>query len=129
MAAAGVVPGARVRISRLQLILDQLIAVGDQLVLGLEVVVDGLLGDLGLARHIADRDLLVPALGEQPRGRVGDDLAGAGLLAFAQAGVGHVPSIANLDSTKNLVQTQNYSDITTAPPSGPTPPTSKKEPS
>jgi hypothetical protein len=65
--------------------LDQLIAVGDQLFLGLEVVVDGLLGDLGLARHVADRDLLVPALGEQSRGRVGDDLAGAGLLAFAQA--------------------------------------------
>ena len=107
MAAAGVVPGARVRISRLQLILDQLIAIGDQLVLGLEVVVDGLFGDLGLARHLADRDLLIPALGEQPRGRVGDDLARAGLLAFTQAEVGHVLSIANLDSTKNLVQTQS----------------------
>jgi hypothetical protein len=71
-----------------QLILDQLITIGDQLFLGLEVVVDGLFGDLGLARHVADRDLLVPALGEQPRGRVGDDLARAGLLALAQAEVG-----------------------------------------
>jgi hypothetical protein len=44
--------------------LDQLIAVRDQLVLGLEVVVDGLFGDLGLAGHVADRDLLVPVLGE-----------------------------------------------------------------
>ena len=64
-------------------ILDQLIAISDQLFLGLEVVVDGVFGDLGLARHVADRDLLIPALGEQPRGRVGDDLAGADLLAFA----------------------------------------------
>ncbi len=112
-----------------QLILDLLIAVNDQLFLGLEVVVDGLLGDLGLARHIADRDLLIPALGEQPRGRVGDDLARAGLLAFAQAEVGHVPSIANFDLTQNLVQTKSYSDIAAAPPGGPTPPASKKEPS
>jgi hypothetical protein len=80
-----------------QLILDQLIAIGDQLFLGLEVVVDGLFGDLGLARHVADRDLFVSALGEQPCGRVGDDLARAGLLAFAQAGFGHEPIIAKLD--------------------------------
>ena len=72
--------------------------VNDQLFLGLEVVVDGLFGDLGLACHIADRDLLIPALGEQPRGRVGDGLACAGFLAFAQAGLGHVLSIASLDS-------------------------------
>jgi hypothetical protein len=72
--------------------MDLLIAVNDQLFLGLEVVVDGLFGDLGRARHIADRDPLIPALGEQPRSRVGDDLAGAGLLALAQAGVSHRPS-------------------------------------
>ena len=91
-----------------QLILDQLIAVGDQLFLGLEVVVDGLFGDLGLARHVADRDLLVPALGEQPRGRVGDGLARAGLLALAQAEVGHGLSLANIDSTQNLGLTPIY---------------------
>ena len=62
MAAAGVVPGARVRISRRELVLDLLIAVGDQLVLGREVVVDGLFGDLGFTRNIADRDLLIAAL-------------------------------------------------------------------
>src|SRR5271165_1272117 len=54
-----------------QLILDELIAVSDQLFLGLEIVVDGLLGDLGLARP--------------------------GFLAFAQAEVGYGLSIANLD--------------------------------
>ena len=42
-----------------QLILDQLVAVSDQLFLGLEVVADGLFGDLGLARHVADGDLLI----------------------------------------------------------------------
>ena len=80
-----------------QLLLDLLIAVGDQLFLGLEVVVDGLLGDLGRARHIGDRDLLVTALGEQPRGCVGDGAASAGLLALAQAGGRHVLSIASID--------------------------------
>src|SRR5205823_6483449 len=63
--------------------------------------------DLGRARHVADRDLLIPALGEQPRGRVGDELARAGLLAFAQAEVGHGPSIANFDLTQKLVQTKS----------------------
>ena len=53
--------------------------------------------EIRLARDVADRDLLIPALGEQPRGRVGDDLARAGLLAFAQAWVGHAPSITNID--------------------------------
>ena len=91
-----------------QLTLDQLIAIGDQLFLGLEVVVDGLFGDLGLARHVADRDLLIPALGEQPRGRVGDGLARAGLLALAQAGGSHGPSLANIDSTRNLGLTPTY---------------------
>jgi len=42
-----------------QSILDQLVAVSDQLFLGLEVVADGLFGDLGLARHVADGDLLI----------------------------------------------------------------------
>jgi hypothetical protein len=64
MAAVGVVPGAD---QPGQLILDELVAVGDQLFLGLEVVVDGLLGDLGLAGHVADRYLFIPVLGEQPR--------------------------------------------------------------
>jgi hypothetical protein len=48
-------------------ILDLLIEIRDQPLLGLEVVVDGLSGDLGLARDIADRDLLKAALGKQTR--------------------------------------------------------------
>src|SRR5215469_15282122 len=95
------------------------VAVGDQLVLGREVVVDGLLGDLGRARHVGDRDLLVPALGEQPRGRVGDGLARAGLLALAQAGSGHGPTIADFDLTQNLVQTPSNSGVPAAPPRRP----------
>lgn len=78
-----------------QLVLNQLVAVGDQLFRGLEVVADGLSADLGLAGHVADRDLLVTALGEQPRGGAGDDPAGAGLLAPAQPGVAHRLSLAS----------------------------------
>jgi hypothetical protein len=40
--------------------LDQAFAVGDQLILSLEVAVNGLLRDLGFTRHVGDRDLLEP---------------------------------------------------------------------
>jgi hypothetical protein len=100
-----------------------------KLFLGLEVVVDGLIGGLGLARHIADRDPLIPALGEQPRGRIGDDLRVRAFLRSRKPGVGHRPNIANFDSTKNLAHTLNYIHIAAAPPRGPAPPARKKEPS
>src|SRR5207244_10006757 len=85
-----------------QLILDQLIAVGDQLFLGLEVVVDGLFGDLGLARHVADRDLLIAPFGEQPCGGVRDGGSCAGLLALAHAEIRHELSLAYIDLPENF---------------------------
>jgi hypothetical protein len=46
---------------------QRLVLVQDQVVLGREVVVDGLLGDVRGPGHVSDRHLLVAALGEQPR--------------------------------------------------------------
>jgi hypothetical protein len=57
---------------------------------GREVVVDGLLGDLGLARNVNHGNVLVAALGEQAGGGVGDVLPGPRLLELAQSGAGHV---------------------------------------
>ena len=71
-----------------QPVLDLLLAIGDQLLLDRKVVVDGLLGDLGLACHVGDGDVLVAALGEQAASSVGDELAGARLLELAQCGAG-----------------------------------------
>jgi hypothetical protein len=73
-----------------QPILDLLLAIGDQLLLGPEVVVDRLLGDLGLAGHVTDGDMLIAALGEQARCGIGDEPAGARLLELAQSGAGHL---------------------------------------
>jgi hypothetical protein len=71
-------------------LLDLLIAIGDQLLLGRKVVVDGLLGDLGLARHVSHGDILIAALSEQASGGIGDELTGACPLALAQPGASHV---------------------------------------
>ncbi|BCL25570.1 hypothetical protein GCM10017557_04290 [Streptomyces aurantiacus] len=65
-------PGRAVADQLAQPVLDLFVAIGDQLLLVAKVVVHGLLGDLGLAGHVADGDLLVPPLGEQPGGGVGD---------------------------------------------------------
>lgn len=46
----------------------------------------GVLGDLGLARHITYGNVLIPALSEQASGSVSDESPGARLLALAQAG-------------------------------------------
>src|ERR1700722_10942007 len=46
-------------------ILNLLLAIGDQVLLGRKVVVDGLFGDFGLPRHVTDGNILVAALGEQ----------------------------------------------------------------
>jgi hypothetical protein len=72
-----------------QPLLDLLIAIGDQLFLGREVVVDGLLGDLSLARHVSHGDVLIAALSEQAGGGIGDVKPGACPLALAQSGAGH----------------------------------------
>ena len=93
MAAAGVDAGRAGADQVAQPILNLLLAVGDQLFLGREVVVDRLLGDLGLARHVADRDMFVAALGEQAGRGVGDEPAGARLLELAQSGSGHLNSL------------------------------------
>src|ERR1700722_6531023 len=85
-----------------QPVLNLLLAISDQLLLGWEVVVDRLLGDLGLARHIADRDTFVAALGEQAGRGVGDEPARARLLKVAQSGGGHPRSLADL--LQDLIQ-------------------------
>src|SRR5580704_11221007 len=72
-----------------QPVLDLSLAVGDQVFLGRKVVVDGLLGDLGSARHVGDGDLLIAALGEQAGGSVSDVPPGPLLLALAQSGAAH----------------------------------------
>ena len=71
-----------------------LLAIGDQLLLGRKVVVDRLLGDVSLARHVADYDIFVPSFGEEPGRGVGDALTRARLLAFTQSGAGHRTSLA-----------------------------------
>ena len=45
-------------------VLDLLVGIGDQLLLGAEVVVDRRLGDVGLPRDVGDPDLLVAAVGD-----------------------------------------------------------------
>src|SRR6266536_454382 len=63
----------------------------DEVLLGREVVVDGLFGDLGRARDLDDGDGAEAALEEEPHGRVGDQLARAPLLELAKPchGIGH----------------------------------------
>jgi hypothetical protein len=87
-----------------QPILDLLVAIGDQLLLGRKVVVHRLLGDLGLARHVTDGDMFVAALGEQAGRGVGDEPAGARLLELAQSGAGHLtqPSRDAVDYTLEM---------------------------
>ena len=84
---------SRIRRSRAdevaQPILYLLLPIGDQLFLGREVVVDGLLGDFGLARDVYHGNVLVAALREQPSRRVSDESAGACLLTFAESGAVH----------------------------------------
>jgi hypothetical protein len=70
-------------------LLDLLIAIGDQLLFDREVVVDRLLGDLGLTRHVSDGDVLIAAIGEQAGGGIGDVPPGARLLELAQSHAGH----------------------------------------
>src|ERR1700730_15669529 len=72
-----------------QPVLDLSLAVGDQVFLGRKVVVDGLLSDLGRARHVGDGDLLITALSEQAGGSVSDMSPGPLLLALAQSGADH----------------------------------------
>ena len=72
-----------------QPILDLLVAVGDEPLLRRKVVVDRLLGDLGLACDVAHGDVLVAALGEQPGRGIRDQPARARLLALAQSRRGH----------------------------------------
>src|SRR6185312_15635994 len=48
-----------------ELLLDLLVAIGDEPLLGRKIVIDRLLGDLGIPRHVANRDVLVSVLGEQ----------------------------------------------------------------
>ena len=64
-------------------ILDLLLPVGDQLLLGREVVVHRLLGDLGLAGHVPDRHVLVAPLGEKPGRRLREKASGTSLFALS----------------------------------------------
>ena len=70
---------------------DLHLKVGDQLLLGREGVVDGLLRDLCRARHVGDGDVLVAALGEQAGSGSRDVPSGPLLLDLAQSAVGHPP--------------------------------------
>ena len=81
-----------------QPILNLLLAIGDQLFLGRKVVVDGLLGDLGLARHVSDGNVLIATLGEQAGRGVGDEPPGTRLLALPQSRTGHTESLAGTRS-------------------------------
>jgi len=64
-------------------VLDLPITVDDQLLLGLNVVVHRLLGDLSVAGDVADRDALVPPLGEQPGRDIGDEPTRAHFLELS----------------------------------------------
>src|SRR6266516_1192738 len=77
-----------------QPVLNQLVAIDDQLLLGWEVVVDRLLRHLGLARHVAHGNLFISPLGEEAGSGVGDELSGAGLLQFTQSRVRHGASVS-----------------------------------
>lgn len=76
-----------------QSILNLLAAVGEQVLLRRKVVVDRLLGNLGLARHITNSDVFITVLGEQAGCAVGDESAGACLLEVTQSGGGHLDSV------------------------------------
>src|SRR6202023_2376863 len=69
--------------------LNLLVAIGNQLLLGREVVVDGLLGHLGLARHVSDGDMLITVLREKPGRGIRDMPASPLLLELAQPDAGH----------------------------------------
>ena len=86
----GVRPGAD---QVAQPILNLLLAISNQLLLSRKVVVDGLLGDLGLACHVSDGNVLIAALGEQAGRGVGDEPAGPRLLEIAQSGGSHPSSV------------------------------------
>src|SRR5437667_88504 len=70
-------------------ILNLLVPIGNQLLLRRKIVIERLLGDLRLARHVTDGNPFIAPLGEQPSGGVGDELPGAGLLALAQSDGDH----------------------------------------
>src|SRR5579884_962615 len=65
---------------------DLVLAIEQHLLLGREVVEDGLAGDAGGAGDVVDGHRGEAAVAEQVRRRLGDRLAGAALLALAQAG-------------------------------------------
>jgi hypothetical protein len=81
-------------------VLDVLVAVGDQLLLGPKIVVDRLLGDLGFPGDVADGDVLIPSLGEQPRRDIGDEPTRARLLELAESvtGDGEIVAVTGVDS-------------------------------
>src|SRR6267143_2696453 len=70
-------------------ILNLLVPIRNQLLLRRKIVIERLLGDLRLARHVTDGNPLIAALGEETSGGVGDELAGARLFALAQSDRDH----------------------------------------
>ena len=79
-------PGSALADGREQLLLERLEPPVDEVFLGREVVVDRLLGDVGLARHLRDGDPVEAALGEQAPRSLGDQLPHLVLLALAHPG-------------------------------------------
>jgi hypothetical protein len=59
----------------------------EEVLLGGEVVVDRLLGDLGFTRDLRDRGVVEAALGEETTGRLGDQLSSSLLLSLPQSGL------------------------------------------
>jgi hypothetical protein len=92
-------PGRPVAHGGEQFGLERLHALEDEILLGREVVEHGGLGHLGRAGHRGDRDRVEAALGEQPGGRLRDQLPGAQLLALPQPGLG----IHGADLTRNIL--------------------------
>src|SRR6202034_3103564 len=84
----------------------------DQVLLGRKVVVDGLLGDFGLAGHVTDGDVPIAALGNQTRGGFGDLLTRPGLFELTQSATGHLSQPSgkrplNGVCSKDIVDTSN----------------------
>jgi hypothetical protein len=59
----------------------------EDVLLGGEVVVDRLLGDLCFTRDLDDRDIVEATLGEETTGRLGDQLSRSLLLSLTQSGL------------------------------------------
>jgi hypothetical protein len=83
-------------------LLDLLVAIGDEPLLSRKIVIDRLLGDLGIPRHVANRDVLVSVLGEQPGRGIRDQSPRARLLPLPQTGAGHRTSLGLIATTCGL---------------------------